>query len=173
MNETARMHKFTQDARHVFALAQQEAERLGHDYIGTEHLLLGLLDEQDSKAAHVLAQFYVDAETVRQHVRTILITRSNISPGSITIALGRLGVFTIRYRRQERGRSGGRRLTRRVQKCIHLAVVETERQHAKHIDTDHLLSGVLREGEGLACIVLKSMDIDVDALRKASTGCLT
>ena len=167
MNATARMHKFTPDARDVITLAQQEAERLGHDYIGTEHLLLGLLDEQGSKAARVLAQFYVDAESTRQHIRTILKTRSNISPGNITIALGRLGVFTIKHSRQTKSASGERRLTRRVRKCIHLAVLEAERQRAEHIDTEHILFGILCEGEGLACIVLKHMNVDVEALRKA------
>ncbi|HCI78118.1 MAG TPA: hypothetical protein DHW02_00335 [Ktedonobacter sp.] len=173
MNATTRMHKFTSDARHVIALAQQEAERLEHDYIGTEHLLLGLLDVQDSKAARVLAQFHIDAETVRQHIRMILATRSNISPGNITLALGRLGAFTIHYRKQKESVGGGRQLTRRVRKCIHLAVLEAERQHAEHIDTDHLLSGMLREGEGLACAVLKNMGVELEALRKSIVERLT
>lgn len=167
MNETARIHKFTPDARQAMIHAQQEAEQLGHDYVGTEHVLLGLLDEQDSKAARVLAQFHVDAETVRKHIRMILNTRSSISPGNITVALGRLGMFTIKYSRQLSSASGRRRLTRRVQKCIHLSVLEAEHQYSAQIDTEHILSGILCEGEGLACIVLKSMEIDVEALRKS------
>lgn len=173
MNATARMHKFTPEARHVIASAQQEAERLGHEYIGTEHMLLGLLDEQESKAAHVLAQFHVDAETVQQQIWTILNTRSNVAPGNITIALGRLGMFTIKYSRHMRNASGGRKLTRRVQKCIHFAVLETEQQHSARIDTEHLLLGVVREGGGLACTVLKRIGVDLDEMREAITGSLT
>lgn len=167
MNETTRMHKFTPDARQAIAFAQQEAERLEHNYIGTEHLLLGLLDEPDCKAAHVLTQLHVDAETVRQRIQTILNAQQGNRPGTFTFALGRLGAFTIRYSHNAKRATSGHSLTRRAQKCIHFAVEETERRHAEQIGSEQLLSGIVREGEGLACKVLESMGVDLRVLEKS------
>jgi len=164
MNETTRMHKFTPDARHVIAFARQEAERLEHNYIGTEHLLLGLLDEKDCKAAHVLTQLHVDAETVRQRVQAILNARPE--GRQITIVLGRLGTFTVTHNRNVKRASDSRSLTGRAQKCISFAVEAAERLHAERIDTEHLLLGIVREGNGLACDILENLGIDMRALEQ-------
>lgn len=161
------MHRFSSDAQQSLTFAQQEAERLEHDYIGTEHLLLGLLDVQDCSAAQVLALFRVDADMARHRIQTILQTHSRVSPVNITIALGRLGVITVTHHQGIKRTSDEYKLTRRVQKCIHHAVEKAERVHAEKIDTEHLLSGILHEGEGLACKVLTSLNVDIEALKKS------
>ena len=111
-----------------------------HNYIGTEHILLGLLRESDSVAAKVLNNLGVELTTVRSKVEFI------IGPG-------------------ERLASGEIRLTDRVKKVIELAVEESRRSDHNNIDTEHLLIGLLREGDGIAAGVLKSMGVNEEQIR--------
>jgi len=134
--------KFTARARKVLTLAQEEAHRFGHNYIGTEHLLLGLVREEDGVAARVLASMGVDPPKVR---------------GAIEFIIGRGDSSFV-------GEIG---LTPRAKKVIELAVDEARRLNHHYIGTEHLLLGLVREGEGIAAGVLESMGVNLDRVRQA------
>jgi ATP-dependent Clp protease ATP-binding subunit ClpC len=140
MNERDRFNKFTERARKVLHLAQEEAQRLHHNYIGTEHLLLGLVREGEGVAAKVLTSFGVDLEQVRKAVEDI------IGRGD-RIVLGEIG------------------FTPRAKKVIELAVDEARRLNHHYIGTEHLLLGLLREGEGIGAGVLESFGLNLPEVR--------
>jgi hypothetical protein len=121
-------------------LAQEEAQRLGHNYIGTEHLLLGLLREGEGIAGQVLRRLGVDLEQVRQTVEGIVGRGDRIAGGEIG-------------------------MTPRAKKVIELAVAETRRLNHLYIGTEHLLLGLLREGEGIGAGVLKSFGLSLQEVR--------
>jgi ATP-dependent Clp protease ATP-binding subunit ClpC len=135
-----RFDKFTERARKVLTLAQEEAQRFNHNYIGTEHLLLGLVREGDGVAAKVLANLGVELNKVRSSVEFI------IGRGDRTVT-GDIG------------------LTPRAKKVIELAVDEARRLNHHYIGTEHLLLGLVREGEGIAAGVLESMGVSLDKVR--------
>ena len=126
-----RFDKFTERARKVLTLAQEEAQRFNHNYIGTEHLLLGLVREGEGVAAHVLENLGVELNKVRSAVEFI------IGRGDRPV-IGEIG------------------LTPRAKKVIELAVDEARRLNHHYIGTEHLLLGLVREGEGIAAGVLES-----------------
>lgn len=131
--------RFTDRARKVLVLAQQEAIRLGHGYIGTEHLLLGLVHEGDGVAAKALASLNIDLEKVRTEVEKII------------------------------GRGEGSReigYTPRAKKVIELAMEEVLRLGHNYVGTEHILLGLIREGEGVAAQVLSSLGADIDLVRQ-------
>ena len=132
--------KFTERARKVLSLAQEEAQRFNHNYIGTEHLLLGLVREGDGVAAKVLANLGVELNKVRSAVEFI------IGRGD-RIVLGEIG------------------LTPRAKKVIELAVDEARRLNHHYIGTEHLLLGLVREGEGIAAGVLESLGVNLEKVR--------
>lgn len=140
MNERDRFDKFTERARKVLSLAQEEAQRFQHGYIGTEHLLLGLLREGEGVAAKVLSNLGVDLNKVRKGVEHI------IGRGD-RIVLGEIG------------------LTPRAKKVIELAIDEARRLNHQYIGTEHLLLGLVREGEGIAVGVLESLGINLARVR--------
>jgi ATP-dependent Clp protease ATP-binding subunit ClpA len=140
MNERDRFDKFTERARKVLSLAQEEAQRFQHNYIGTEHLLLGLVREGEGVAAKVLSNLGVELNKVRSAVEFI------IGRGD-RIVLGEIG------------------LTPRAKKVIELAVDEARRLNHHYIGTEHLLLGLVREGEGIAGGVLKSLGVDLENVR--------
>ena len=140
MNERENFEKFTERARNVLSLAQEEAQRFGHNYIGTEHLLLGLVREEEGVAAKVLRNLGVELTSVRN---------------SIEFVLGH-GDHVVR------GESG---LTPRAKKVIALAVDEARRLNHQSIGTEHLLLGLVLEGEGIASGVLESMDVSLEKVR--------
>ncbi len=140
MNERDRFDKFTERARKVFSSAQEEAQRFQHNYIGTEHLLLGLVREEDGVAAKVLHQLGVELQAVRDAVEFI------IGRGD-RIVLGEIG------------------LTPRAKKVIELAIDEARRMNHHYIGTEHLLLGLVREGEGIAAGVLESMGVTWEKAR--------
>jgi hypothetical protein len=142
-----RFHKFTDRARRVLTVAQEEAQRFRHNYIGTEHLLLGLLREGDGVAARVLASSGVELANVRSAVEFI------IGRGDQPV-VGQVG------------------LTPRVKKVIELAVDEAQRLGHPYIGTEHLLLGMLREGEGIAAGVLLSFGLTLDHLRSQTLATL-
>ena len=132
--------KFTERARRVLTLAQEEAQRFNHNYIGTEHLLLGLVREGDGIAARVLSNLGVQLPKVRSAVEFI------IGRGE-TMIMGEIG------------------LTPRAKKVIELAVDEARRLNHNYIGTEHLLLGLVREGEGIAAGVLESLGVSLEKLR--------
>ncbi len=135
-----KFEKFTERARKVLSLAQEEAQRFNHNYIGTEHLLLGLVREGDGVAAKVLSNLNVELNKVRSAVEFI------IGRGD-RIVLGEIG------------------LTPRAKKVIELAVDEARRLNHHYIGTEHLLLGLVREGEGIAAGVLESLGVNLEKVR--------
>jgi ATP-dependent Clp protease ATP-binding subunit ClpC len=143
-----RFDKFTERARRVLTLAQEEAHRFNHNYIGTEHILLGLVREGDGVAAKVLANLGVELNKVRSAVEFI------IGRGDRTV-LGEIG------------------LTPRAKKVIELAVDEARRLNHSYIGTEHLLLGLVREGEGIAAGVLESLGVNLERVRAETTKILS
>ncbi len=138
--EGDRFDKFTERARKVLSLAQEEAKRFQHNYIGTEHLLLGLVREGEGVAAKVLSNLGVELNKVRSAVEFI------IGRGD-RIVLGEIG------------------LTPRAKKVIELAVDEARRLNHHYIGTEHLLLGLVREDEGIAAGVLESLGVNLEKVR--------
>ena len=132
--------RFTERARKVLTLAQEEAQRFNHNYIGTEHLLLGLVREGDGVAARVLSNLGVQLPKVRSAVEFI------IGRGE-GMVVGEIG------------------LTPRAKKVIELAVDEVRRLNHHYIGTEHLLLGLVREGEGIAAGVLESLGVSLEKVR--------
>ncbi|MCY3684717.1 MAG: ATP-dependent Clp protease ATP-binding subunit [Chloroflexi bacterium] len=143
-----RFDKFTERARRVLTLAQEEAQRFNHNYIGTEHLLLGLVREGDGVAAKVLSNLGVELTKVRSAVEFI------IGRGDRAV-LGEIG------------------LTPRAKKVIELAVDEARRLNHHYIGTEHLLLGLVREGEGIAAGVLESLGVNLERVRAETTRILS
>jgi len=141
MKDRDRFDKFTERARKVLSLAQEEAQRFQHNYIGTEHLLLGLVRERDGAAAKVLASLGIDLNKVRDAVEFI------IGRGD-RIVLGEIG------------------LTPRAKKVIEFAVDEARRSNHHYIGTEHLLLGLVRESEGIAAGVLESVGVNLENVRR-------
>ena len=140
MRDRDRFDKFTERARKVLSLAQEEAQRFQHNYIGTEHLLLGLVREGEGVAAKVLSNLGVELYKVRGAVEFI------IGRGD-RIVLGEVG------------------LTPRAKKVLELAVDEARRLNHHYIGTEHLLLGLVREGEGIAAGVLESLGVNLEKVR--------
>ncbi len=132
--------KFTDRARKVLTLAQDEAQRFNHNYIGTEHLLLGLVREGEGVAARVLENMNVELAKVRTAVEFI------IGRGDRPV-VGEVG------------------LTPRAKRVIELAIDEARRLGHNYIGTEHLLLGLVREGEGIAAGVLESLGVNLDKVR--------
>ena len=137
-----KFEKFTERARKVFSLAQEEAQRFNHNYIGTEHLLLGLVREGDGIAARVLANLGVQLPKVRSAVEFII---------------GRGDGLVV----------GDPGLTPRAKKVIELAMDEARRLNNHYIGTEHLLLGLVREGEGIAAGVLESLGVSLEKVRQS------
>src|SRR6201997_1461634 len=130
------MNDFTPRAQQVLALASKEAERFNHNYVGTEHLLLGLIKLGEGVAVNVLQRMGLDLERVRMEVE------KHVGPPPETKMIG-----NIPY-------------TPRVKKVLALAGKEAQALHHSYVGTEHILLGLLREGEGVAARVLKSLEVD-------------
>jgi ATP-dependent Clp protease ATP-binding subunit ClpC len=135
-----RFDKFTERAKKVLVLAQEEAQRFNHNYIGTEHLLLGLVREGEGIAAKVLSNLGVELNKVRSAVEFIIGRGDRMVIGDIS-------------------------LTPRAKKVIELAVEEARRLNHNYIGTEHLLLGLVREGEGIAAGVLESLGVNLEKVR--------
>src|SRR5260370_21999084 len=140
MNDRNRFDKFTERARKVLSLAQEEAQRLQHNYIGTERLELGRARERKGVAAKVLSSLGVELNKVRYTIE-FMIGRG------YRIVLGELG------------------LTPRAKEVIELAVDEAHRLNHHYVGIEHLLLGLRREGEGIAAGVLESLGITLEKAR--------
>jgi ATP-dependent Clp protease ATP-binding subunit ClpC len=136
------MNNFTPRAQQVLALARKEADRFNHNYVGTEHLLLGLIKLGQGVAVNVLQKLGLDLDTVRMQVE------QQVGSGPETKMVG-----NIPY-------------TPRVKKVLALASKEAKALNHSYVGTEHLLLGLLREGEGVAAQVLRNLDINLDKARQ-------
>ncbi len=136
----SRFDKFSERARRVLTFAQEEAQHLNHNYIGTEHILLGLVREEEGMAARVLSSLGANLGKIRSAVEFII----------------------GRGEKQATSETG---LTIRAKKVIELAIDEARNLGHNYIGTEHLLLGLLREGEGVAAGVLDSFGITVERVR--------
>ncbi len=134
-NQGNKMERFTQRARRVLSLAQEEAERMQHSYIGTEHLLLGLMREEGGVAGRVLSELGLDQRRVEELVERM--TNSKRAAGSVQMDL-----------------------SPSTKKVLELAVDEARRLGHHYIGTEHLLLGLVRQTDGVAIEVLKRLDIN-------------
>src|SRR5580704_10676323 len=135
------MNNFTPRAQQVLALARKEADRFNHNYVGTEHLLLGLIKLGQGVAVNVLQKMGLDLETVRMEVE------KQVGSGPETKMVG-----NIPY-------------TPRVKKVLALAGKEAKSLNHSYVGTEHILLGLLREGEGVAARVLKNLEVDIERTR--------
>ena len=135
------MNNFTPRAQQVLALARKEADRFNHNYVGTEHLLLGLIKLGQGVAVNVLQKMGLDLETVRMEVE------KQVGSGPETKMVG-----NIPY-------------TPRVKKVLALAGKEAKALNHSYVGTEHILLGLLREGEGVAARVLKTLEVDIERTR--------
>ena len=136
----SRFDKFTERARKVLALAQEEAQRFNHSYISTEHILLGITSEGSGVATKVLQNLGVELDKIRTAVEFVIGRGESKSQGEVG-------------------------LTPRAKKVIELAVDEARHLNHNYIGTEHLLLGLLREGEGVASGVLESLGVSLEKAR--------
>jgi ATP-dependent Clp protease ATP-binding subunit ClpC len=141
--------RFTERLRKVMYLAREEAARLQHDYIGPEHLLLGLIREGGGVAAAVLTQLGIELDTVREAVEDMV-----ASPGG-TLVMGEIP------------------FTPRARKVLELAIEEARQLQHNYVGTEHLLLGLVREKEGVAAQVLAKLGADLEKIREETKSLLT
>ena len=134
-------NRFTERARKVIVYAKEEARRFNHDYIGTEHLLLGLIREGEGVAAAVLQKLGLDLETIRLEVEKL------VQAGPATQVVGDIP------------------FTPRSKKALELSAEEARALGHNYIGTEHLLLGLVKEGEGMAYRVLLNLGLDLGKLR--------
>jgi ATP-dependent Clp protease ATP-binding subunit ClpA len=146
--EDAHLEELNEQAHKVLALADEEARRFQHNYIGTEHLLLGLTRDQEGIAAQVLARLGVGLDQVRRSVEFIIGRGDRIIPANIG-------------------------LTPRSKQVIELAIDEARRLNQPLASTEHLLLGLVREGRGIAAGVLESMGINLARVRQQTLDLLS
>jgi len=135
-------NRFTERAKKVIILAREEAARLNHDYIGTEHLLLGLIKVGGGVAAEVLEGLHLNLQKIRLEVEKM------VQPGPTTLSIGEIP------------------FTPRAKKVLDLAVEEARAMGHNYIGTEHILLGLVKEGEGVAAQVLENLGIDLEKLRE-------
>jgi ATP-dependent Clp protease ATP-binding subunit ClpC len=142
MSDQEAMNNFTPRAQQVLALARKEADRFNHNFVGTEHLLLGLIKLGQGVAVNVLQKLGLDLETVRLEVE------KQVGTGPDQKMMG-----NIPY-------------TPRVKKVLALAQKEAKALNHTYVGTEHILLGLLREGDGVAARVLKNLDVDIEQTRQ-------
>src|SRR5438128_46207 len=134
--------RFTDRARKVMQLANQEAQRFNHEYIGTEHILLGLVKEGSGVAANVLRRLYIDLRKIRLQVEKI------VQSGPDMVTMGKLPQ------------------TPRAKKVIEYSIEEARNLNRNSVGTEHLLLGLLREQEGVAAQVLMNLNLKLEEVRE-------
>src|SRR6202142_1733841 len=134
--------RFTDRARKVMQLANQEAQRFNHEYVGTEHMLLGLIKEGSGVAANVLKNLEVDLRKIRNEIEKI------VQAGPEMVTMGKLPQ------------------TPRAKKVIEYAIEEARNLNHNYVGTEHLLLGLLREQEGVAAQVLMNLGLKLEEVRE-------
>lgn len=142
--------RFTKRARNVLALAQEEAQGLNHNYIGTEHLLLGVLREGEGVGAKLLGEVGCDLDRMRQAIR------DRVGPGPVGERV-----------------QGELPVTPRLKQVLELATDEAKRLDHAYVGTEHLVLGLLREGEGVAGRLLRDVGLDLSMARSRVQEILT
>ena len=140
--------QFTERARKIMALANQEAQRFNHEYIGTEHILLGLVKEGTGVGANVLKKLGVELHKVRMEVEKL------VKPGPDMVTMGKLPQ------------------TPRAKKVIEYSLEEARNLNHNYVGTEHILLGLLRENDGVAAQVLMNLDLKLDEVREEVLGLL-
>src|SRR5918997_877496 len=143
------LDKFTKLAKQVLSLAQEEARNFNHPYVGTEHILLGLIRDQDGVPGKLLDELGVKLQQARSAVEFI-VGHGEGAP-----------------------RTEEAELTARAKKVIEFAVDEARRLNHHYIGTEHLLLGLIREGDGIAAGVLESLGISLDSVRRGVVAVLS
>ncbi|HYH05347.1 MAG TPA: Clp protease N-terminal domain-containing protein, partial [Bacillota bacterium] len=133
--------RFTERARKVVFLAQQEAARLGHNVVGTEHLLLGLVAEGEGVAAKALEILGLNLQGIRKEIEKIIGTGEANPFGEIPF-------------------------TPRAKRVLELAIEEGRQMGHNYVGTEHILLGLIREGEGVAAQVLRNLGAELETVRK-------
>ena len=136
------MSNYTPRAQKVLELARKEADRFNHNFVATEHVLLGLIKLGQGTAVNVLQKMGLDLDTVRLEVE------KQVGTGPDQKVTGRVP------------------LTPRVKKVLNLASKEAKALNHTYVGTEHILLGILREGDGVAALVLKNLDVDIDQTRQ-------
>jgi ATP-dependent Clp protease ATP-binding subunit ClpA len=134
--------RFTDRARKVLALANQEAQRLRHEYIGTEHILLGLIEEGNGVGASVLRNLDVAFERIHKEVERL------VRPGEVTAAVAKLP------------------MTPRAHRALELAIEEARTLNHQNVGTEHLLLGLMQEQDGIAAQVLRNLGLKPEQVRE-------
>src|SRR5688500_1161005 len=134
--------RFTDRAKKVMNLARQEAQRFNHEYLGTEHILLGLVQEGSGVAANVLKNMAIDLNKIRAEVEKI------VKNGPTMVTMGQLP------------------FTPRAKKVLELSLEEASNLGHTYIGTEHLLLGLIRESEGIAAQVLRNLKVKVEDVRE-------
>src|SRR5262247_1503157 len=134
--------RFTDRARKVMNLAKSEAQRLNHEYIGTEHILLGLVQEGSGVAANVLRNMGIDLKRIRAEIEKL------VKGSSTMVPMGQLP------------------FTPRAKKVLELSLEEASQLGHNYIGTEHLLLGLIREQEGIAAQVLMNLNIKLEDVRQ-------
>jgi ATP-dependent Clp protease ATP-binding subunit ClpC len=137
-----RWTKFNDDARKVLTLSQDEAQRFGHNYIATEHLLLGLIGVERGAGAKVLRGMGAEPGAVREAVELAIANDDRPAVGEVGLSPG-------------------------AKQVIELSIEESRRLGHDYLGTEHLLLGLVAEGHGIAAVVLESMGIGLDGVREA------
>ena len=135
-------NKFTERVSKVLSLARDEAGRLHHDYIGSEHILLGLIREGEGVAAAVLNQIGLDLETIRIKVEEM------VKPGGSTLTIGDVPYTSV------------------AKRVLEYAIEEARAMKHSYVGTEHLLLGLLREDSGMAAKVLSSLGVNAEMVRQ-------
>ncbi|GAG83551.1 unnamed protein product, partial [marine sediment metagenome] len=129
--------RYTEKAKKAIMIAQEEAVNLNHDYIGTEHILIGLLKEEEGVASQVLKQFGVNVDKVVEEVERLVGKGEYQQVGEVTF-------------------------TPRAKKVLELASQEASQLKNNHIGTEHILLGLIKEGSGVAVRILTDLGISLD-----------
>jgi hypothetical protein len=138
--------RFTKEARRVVTVAQREAKELGHTWIGTEHLLLGILATEDSVGARALADFKIGLEDTRKQVKSIVGEGDTSEP--------------------KRGRGPQMPFTPRAKKVLELSLRLARKRKDDHIGSEHVLLALFEEGEGLAAQIMRDRGVEQKALHR-------
>ncbi len=141
-------NRFTERARKILVLAKEEARRFNHDYIGTEHILLGLIREGEGVACAVMQNLNLDLDKLRMEVEKL------ITPGGVSSVIGDVP------------------FTPRAKKALELAAEEARSLGHNYIGTEHILLGLMREGEGLGSQVFFRLGVDLDRIRSEISALL-